>query len=158
VGSNFTSNIEIKFDHALLLSSHFAEQVAFGLDAGAAIIEADAAANAPVDTGGLQASKYRESSVFSDYADNIAQAVHLNPLLHAERPDPVAKGELVIGFAADYAYEVHEGTHDKPGNPFMMAAYERNVDRVVDEVRKAVESLADGKISRTESPGDILGE
>lgn len=132
----------IQFDYLDEFAGALPDAVAQALDKGAELIEMEAKSNAPVRTGALRASGFRITDLHNDFAANAAEAAALNPYFEAESEPGHEKGEVTIGFSADYAAFVHDGTSGQAGNPFFMSALERNYDTVLDMVGKAIEAAA----------------
>jgi HK97 gp10 family phage protein len=145
MGHKVTSGITFQYNHLPQLQKELGERVILALDKGAAIIESESKAAAPFASGALRASGFRISAVHNDYAAAVTAMEARNPSAQATLPPHTEKNEVVIGFAADYAIFVHDGTHSMAGRPFLVETAERHKDDLITITQQILQDGAEGK-------------
>lgn len=140
-----TTGITFQYNHLPQLRRELGQRVILALDRGAAIIESESKAAAPFLSGALRASGFRISAVHNDYAAAVSAMSSRNPNAQATIPPHVDKNEVVIGFAADYAIFVHDGTHSMIGRPFLLETAERHQDDLLDIAKEILTEGSQGK-------------
>lgn len=142
------SDVSVVYNHFPEYLSGLELALAVGLDRGLAPIEDEAKSTAPVLSGALAASGYRQTPVYDDRSQAVAEMSSLNPDATATDALTRQTAEGVVGFAADYAPYVHDGHHTRsgsfvPGQPFLTQAWEAHREELVQSMADAMIALAD---------------
>lgn len=124
-------DVEVIYNHLPGLAKDIKRLVVVATDHVSGDIQQLAKSGAPVKTGALRASGYRLTPLHNDYGLAVQRMQKLNPKAVA-LPPPIqesavrASGDCYVGFAANYARYVHDGTHLMAGRPFLQQALETN--------------------------------
>jgi len=141
-------SLSFEVNHIEEFLTRMGEAVDRGLDtwAGETVLEADG--NAPTDTGGMRASRYRITPITNEFANAVAAFNSANPTGDASSEPAVAvsEHEAAIGFAAGYARFVNDGHHAPsgvfvPAQPFFTSATEAHLPLLSDKVSAEVDKV-----------------
>jgi len=122
------------FNHLNALANALASAIARVVTKTAFDIEAQAAENAPVDTGALQASIYERTYTSHDRHDKT-RGKGFFPLIK----QPPNQYEAYVAVGANYGIYVEMGTRRMPAQPYFYPAIEANRQPFID----AMSSLED---------------
>ena len=104
------------------------------------MIQAQAAQNAPVDTGFLKSSIYVVTKSSSDYGQGASEPPAGAELLpEVEKPESPTIAYIAVG--ANYGIYVEMGTRNMPAYPYLMPAAERVFPEYVAALRALEDTL-----------------
>lgn len=145
MGSGATFELSIERNVLPSIVGQFGKAADLGLDAWSAEMLQAAKSNSPYKTGGLRASGYRMTPVTNTYHEAAAAFTSANVKGNPAPPPTFSPSahEAVVGFCADYAMFVNNGTRHQAANPFFTSAIEATKGKLSEHVAHYVQALCD---------------
>jgi HK97 gp10 family phage protein len=136
--------VHVLFNNLPMLIAALVDKAGEGLEEGAQALLDAARPNVPVITGALRDSGYIITSNTDTYDDAVNAAASDNPGMEFTQKPSIEHNQAIIGYAANYAIFVHDGTMYMAGNPFLLDAANRTSDKFADGMKAFVERKAMG--------------